>query len=155
MAFKETTKMEQRRQLAALVLGGELNLSEAARRFGVSRPTARLWVRRAQSEGLANMAERSRRPSMSPNTTSASVVDQIITAKRDHPCWGARKLLAYVWPNGSAPVCERTAARILSRHGLIRQLREPERSCNRFERVHPNELWQMDFKGLGVSTAPL
>ena len=37
--------------------------------FEVSRPTGYLWLRRYQEQGLAGIAERSRRPHVSPRRT--------------------------------------------------------------------------------------
>lgn len=54
--------MDQRRALAYRVLNDERSVSQAAREFGVSRPTARLWVERARQNGLSALSERSRRP---------------------------------------------------------------------------------------------
>lgn len=50
MCFFEVTKMDQRRALAYRVLSDGCSVSQAAREFGVSRPTARLWVGRARQD---------------------------------------------------------------------------------------------------------
>lgn len=70
------------------------------------------------------------------------------------PFWGGRKLHAQLWPEGGAPVCARTVDRILERHGLCACGPPPPEAVGRFERGAPNELWQVDFKGLGAKPPP-
>jgi len=152
--FSTSSLMDSRRRLASRVLVDGISLSQAAREAGVSRTTARLWVDRARSEGIAQMTALSRRPSVSPRRTELSVVEQILAFRSRHPSWGARKLLAVLWPAGDAPVCERTAERILSRAGAVRPPSPSHAVVGRFERESSNELWQVDFKGLGVNPPP-
>jgi transposase InsO family protein len=152
MGFRECTKMDQRRGLARLVLEDGVSLSEAARIYGVSRPTARLWVGRARESGLADICEESRRPEQTPRITDDAIALQLLEAKVLRPFWGAKKLLAWVWPEG-APIALRTANRILARSGLARP--SPAKGeFDRFERGAPNELWQMDFKGMRYPRLP-
>jgi transposase InsO family protein len=154
MAFVEVTKMDQRRALAYRVLVENSSLSRAAREFGVSRPTARLWVERAREVGLAALAERSRRPQRSPHALGHTAVEELLAEKARFPEWGAKKLLARLWPSGTAPLSLRTANRVLSRQGLSCARAEPSPGLSRFEREDPNELWQMDFKGLKYPKLP-
>lgn len=76
----------------------------------------------------------------------SSVELDLLEAKARHPAWGAKKLLAFLWGE-EAPLCVRSADRILARHGLVR-CRHAQAPVQRFERERPNELWQMDFKGV-------
>jgi transposase InsO family protein len=139
--------MDQRRGLARLVIEAEVSISDAARRYGVSRPTARLWVYRAREQGLAALAEEPKTPKTSPFATDHEIVLELLSAKAQRPYWGAKKLLAWRWPEG-APIALRTANRILSRSGLTVQATSAQQEICRFERGACNELWQMDFKGL-------
>jgi transposase InsO family protein len=152
MPFQEITRMQRRQKLALMVISGELNLSQAAREFGVSRPTAYKWVRRAHQMGIGNLAEQSRSPLRQPRHTERRVVEQILAAKRTYPRWGAKKLHAFLWPPDGpeeAPVCVRTVDRLLFHHGLVVPRGIPEAAAvGRFEREQPNQLWQLDFKGL-------
>jgi transposase InsO family protein len=149
MPFRDLTKMHQRRQMALDVLEGRLSESAAARSYGVSRNTVRLWVGRAREEGVGEMAARSTRPKHSPRRTDEEIVREVLSAKALHPTFGARKIAWHLW-EGSPPVDERTVERILSRHGLTRKAKAEEPAPLRFERRGCNELWQMDFKGLGT-----
>jgi len=115
----------------------------------VSRTTAKLWVGRAREFGIAQMPFPSRRPRSSPRETEAQIVAMVLAARALHPSWGARKLRLVLWPEGDAPVCERTMDRILARAGLVARAAPHSPAVGRFERESPNELWQIDFKGLG------
>ena len=154
MGFVEVTKMDQRRALVYRVLVERASLSRAAREFGVSRPTARLWVNRAREVGLAGLAEESRRPHTSPSALAGEPVEALLAEKARFPEWGAKKLLARLWPSGSAPLSLRTANRILHRQGLVCEPAGAMQEINHFERALPNELWQMDFKGLKYPKLP-
>ena len=140
--------MDQRRSLAYQVLVQGVSLSQAAREFGVSRPTARLWRDRAIEMGIGELAESSRRPRESPTATDASLIEALLEARRQYPFWGAKKLLEVLWPGERKPLSLRTANRVIARAGLVGshpgEMDEPVR----FEREHANELWQMDFKGM-------
>jgi transposase InsO family protein len=126
---------------------GELTVSQAAREYGVSRNTVRLWLERSGEGTLSELAERSRRPHSIPRATDEELEFRILELKAKRPAWGAKKIVAKLWPEGP-PLSVRTADRILSRHGLVatRGQVQPE---VRFERDRPNELLQIDFKGLG------
>jgi transposase InsO family protein len=155
MGFVEVTRMQSRQQLAVWVLLEGLGLSEAARRAGVSRPTAYLWVSRAREQGIGCLGEQSRRPLTQPRLCAPAIEAAVVAQRRAHPCWGAKKIHALLWPDASAAeVCVRTVDRILSRHGLVVSAHPSRRLCpdeplQRFERTACKELWQIDYKGLG------
>lgn len=153
MGFRECTKMDLRRGLARLVLEDGVSVSAAARAFGVSRVTAHLWVKRAREQGLAMLSEISRRPHTSPSATSPDVVKEFLTAKSERPYWGAQKLVPWHWGD-APPISVTTANRILSRHGLTVKSSPDPPAVTRFEHSAPNELWQMDFKGLKYPKLP-
>lgn len=85
MAFCGVTIMDIRKALAFAVVAQDCGIAEVASRFGVSRPTAYLWVKRAKEEGNGNIAEQSRRPHESPGSTSDAVVSRLLTLKGEHP----------------------------------------------------------------------
>lgn len=147
MPFQEWTKMELRSWMVRQVVSGELSISDAARQYGVSRNTVKLWLARANHSLDTALSERSRRPHTSPRQTDPAIVAKLLALKVERPVWGAKKLVAKLWPD-SPPISVRTADRILERHGLV-QSRQEVLPLQRFERETPNELWQMDFKGLG------
>jgi transposase InsO family protein len=147
VAWKEATPVSQRTELASLARGQAISITELARRFGVSRKTAYKWIDR-QAAGEPSQ-DRSRRPERSPLKTALSIEEAVVTLRREHPCWGGRKLAKVLSNQGHALVpAPSTITDILRRHGLLAPpaARATQR-WQRFEHPSPNDLWQMDFKG--------
>jgi transposase InsO family protein len=73
----------------------------------------------------------------------------VLTLRAAHPVWGGRKIRARLTAQGCGGVpAASTITAILRRHDQIDpQQSTARRSCVRFERPAPNDLWQMDFKG--------
>jgi transposase InsO family protein len=150
MPFQEKSKMDLRRQMILRVREGELNVSQAAREYDVARNTVKLWLGRADACGAGQISEISRRPRRCRQQTPEEIELKVLALKARKPGYGAKKLLAVLWPDG-APISVRTGDRILERNGLVNCRRPREDAAvQRFERSEPNELWQMDFKGLGL-----
>lgn len=121
-------------------------LSRLCAEFGISRPTGYLWLKRYREQGVAGIAERSRRPFHSPRRTAVELEAQIVALRRVYPDWGARKLAVLLKQQGHQ-VPASTVHRVLLRHGLVRDENRHSPATRRFERARPNELWQMDIKG--------
>ncbi len=151
MPFQEMSKMHLRKQMVQRVRSGELRVAAASREYGVSRHTVYKWLGRACESSGASFEEVSRRPLSSPGRCSADVESKVLEFKSERPAWGAKKIAAVLWGEQS-PVCVRTVDRILSRSGLVK-VKVPLADPLRFERERPNELLQMDFKGLGSPPA--
>jgi hypothetical protein len=88
------------------------------------------------------------------------VEQTLITLRLKYPAWGSRKLCRLLERQGIPPPPERTANRILRRHGLVDERSPVEEPLRRFERDRPNVLWQMDHKraihgSWAVRTVPL
>jgi transposase InsO family protein len=81
--------------------------------------------------------------------SSAELEAQVLAVRRDHPAWGGRKIRRVLEDEGLARApSASTIAAILRRHGLLDGPGAGERrDWVRFEHAHPNDLWQMDFKG--------
>jgi transposase InsO family protein len=149
MPWKVTNAMSLRRELVSLMQQEGANVSELARRFGLSRKTAYKWAGRGRSGEGAALADRSRRPSVSPAKTAAPVEAQVVALRGEHPAWGGRKLRRRLQDQGVAAVpATSTITGILHRHGLIDGSQSAQHTAfKRFEHAAPNDLWQMDFKG--------
>jgi transposase InsO family protein len=133
----------------------EQSLTALCEEFGISRPTGRLWLERYRQQGVAGIAERSRRPLHSPRLTSGELEERVVELRLRYPDWGARKLGVLLEREG---VVRSTIHRILLRRDLIYPADRHEVANQRFERSRPNELWQMDFKspkGWNAPTGPL
>ena len=63
-------------------------------RFGISRETYDVYLRRYRSEGLEGLEPRSRQPLHQPQRMPAQIEEQICRMRKDHPKWGARRIRA-------------------------------------------------------------
>ena len=143
------TTMDVREQRVSFVVTarrGEKPFSALCEEFRISRPTGYLWVSRYGQDGLAGIAERSRRPQLSPERTPPELEAAVIALRRRYPDWGARKLRVLLSRQG-IELTHSTVHRVLLRNGLIHPCDGHGPTPQRFERGTPNELWQMDFKG--------
>lgn len=141
--------MSQKLEFIMLAESGAVSVAELCRRCGISRKTAYKWLNRHEVEGVAGLAERSRRPQRSPARTASEMEARVVQLRQQYPAWGGRKLARVLRDQGHEAVpAPSTVTAILHRHGLI----DPEAAqahtpWRRFEHPEPNALWQMDFKG--------
>jgi transposase InsO family protein len=148
---------DQRIRFVLAAHGGDRTMAALCREYGISRPTGYEWLSRYQGGGLAAVAERSRRPRQSPTRTEAGIEQRIAVLRGRRPEWGARKLAVLLAREG-VKLPSATVHRILLRLQLIRPDDRRRGATQRFEREHPNQLWQMDFKspkGWGDNVGPL
>jgi putative transposase len=96
MACKERSRVDERVLLVGEYLKGERAMTDLCQEFGVSRKTAYKWVARYREDGPAGLADRSRAPLSHPTRLDAVVVEAVLEARRAHPHWGARKILAWL-----------------------------------------------------------
>lgn len=149
MALVELSVVEQRYRAVLAVQSG-VPVVEVAAEAGVSRQSVHTWVRRYRAEGLAGLADRSRRPRDSPNQTAVEVEVAVCEVRRSHPRWGARRIAHELARAGVTPVPARTTVhRILVRHGLVepRSRRRKKSDYKRWQRDAPMALWQLDIVG--------
>jgi putative transposase len=153
MPWKEASPMDQRTQFIADHLRDTLSITELCELYGISRKTGYKWIDRYLRQGPAGLEERSRRPQRSPNATSEEIVAAILEARRRHPRWGGKKLLALLHkrhPRWGLPG-RSTACDILRRHGRVplrrqrRRLGHPGKPTSQI--LAPNDVWSADYKG--------
>jgi len=143
--------MDERLQFVARRLAGE-PMAELCREFGISRKTGYKIFDRYQECGILGLTDRSRRPYRYANQLPFQVENDILTVKREHPSWGARKIRERLTRRFSGiPIpAKSTIHAVLDRHGLV------ERRGRRRRRAHgtalslghrPNDLWCTDYKG--------
>ena len=149
MPWKESSIMSQRQEFVMLASANNANIRQLCRRFGISPTTAYKWFGRYQSNGLAGLKDQSRRPKNSPRRSSDKVEQAVVKLRQKHPTWGGRKLGARLKALKEPEVpSASTITAILHRHQLITpEATEQHKPYQRFEHPHPNDLWQMDFKG--------
>lgn len=120
----------------------------------ISRKTGYKWLERYAGSGASGLADQSRAPKTTPHKLADDGAEAIIQARRNHPDWGARKLLA--WLTTHRPeLAERlpaasTANAVLARTGLL----TPQRGRRRWKHPGgarlttsaPNDVWTADEK---------
>jgi putative transposase len=152
MPWEARTAMDQRRRFILAFETCRYTMTELCRVYGISRKTGYKWANRFAAEG-PDVAEHSRAPHSCPHQTDPQCVEALVEYRRQHPRWGAAKLLRrlserqpdWLWPARS------TATEILKRHGLV----EPRRRTRRpsvgarpeLSAEAANDLWTADFKG--------
>jgi len=142
---------EQRMRFAIRASSGKEEMSGLCREFEISRPTGYLWLRRyRECERLQELAEKSRRPHSSPRQTLPELEERVVALRQSHPDWGAEKLRV-VLERDQVRLPRITIHRILLRRGLVREQDRHRAAVQRFAREAPNQLWQMDFKGMPES----
>ena len=148
MPWRKVTPVSERQEFITLASVPGANVSELCRRFGISRKTGNKWLARYRAEGMAGLADRSRRPHRSPRRTTEEVEKAVTSLRAAHPAWGGRKLRARLVAKGQAQVpAASTITAILDRNGLLADEARDRANWKRFEHELPNKLWQMDFKG--------
>jgi len=141
--------MDSRREFVRLAEAGDVSVAALCRRFGISRQTGHLYLRRHREAGDAGLEDRSRRPHASPRRSPAEIETKIVELRTSHPSWGGRKLARRLRDLGVEGVpSASTVTEVLRRHARLDPAEAlKHRPVQRFERSAPNELWQMDFKG--------
>lgn len=142
--------MEQRLAFVELVAAGEA-VSEACRRFGISRPTGYKWLARFERDGVAGLEDQQRRPKRSPTQTAHHVETLVCSVRDAYPAWGGRKIAAFLRRQGHTSVpAPSTITSILRRSGYLPTEpapRDKHLTVGSFQADVPNDLWQIDFKG--------
>jgi putative transposase len=152
MPLKTRTIMELRDEVVRRVKHG-LSIAEAARQYGISRPTIYDWVSRYEGQGIEGLANRSRAPHCSPNRTAEAIRERLI-AERTKWRFGSKAILQRLreedpktaWPARS------TVDGIFKSAGLTQDRRRRERKrvtpfLRPYEATKPGELLTVDFKG--------
>lgn len=149
MPWRISSAMSERLEFVLLANQEKANLRQLCRRFGISSKTAYKWLARFKENGVAGLADRSRRPHHSPAQTPVGMEKKVLAVHRKYPDWGGRKLQQRLLDLGQQSLpSPNTFTAILRRHHLLDSRESAKhRAFQRFERAVPNELWQMDFKG--------
>lgn len=154
MPWFESMPMNERVKFVAVRLAGEEPFSATCERFGVSRKTGYKWMERYEGGGVTELVDRSRAPISHPLAMADEVAAEFVSARRQHPRWGPRKLLVIVHrrrPDLRLPAAS-TVGELLKREGLVRKKKTRIRRSSPYAgrlRAYatPNAVWCADFKG--------
>jgi len=121
MPWKDTTTVEQKVEFICEWLSGKYTISELCSFYGISRLTAYILINRYEKSGIEGLLEKSRAPRSIPNKTKPNIEAKILSLKKKHPRWGAKKLhrllFNYFTENEIPSVV--TVHNILHRNGLV------------------------------------
>jgi transposase InsO family protein len=146
---QKVTAMDIR--MASAMAGQVPNVAAFCRDHKISRETFYKYRRRFREDGLAGLAERSRRPLQSPGQTRADVEEAVLRTRKqllEDGCDHGPQSIVWTLQRGGHPVPARsTVWRILTRHGLItpQPQKRPKSATKRFCFSRPNECWQSDW----------
>lgn len=91
-----------------------VSVAEVCRRHGISRASFYRYRRRYLGEGVAGLEARSRRPRSSPGKIDASLEVEIVTMRKRHAGWGARRIHGELASAGVEPPAVATIHRVLT-----------------------------------------
>ena len=153
MPWKETDPMNQKALFIADYLAESCSITELCESYGISRKTAYKWIDRFLRYGPQGLDNRSQAPRSSPHRTPAHIEQAIVKCRRQHPSWGAKKLLKRLnkqYPSATLPA-RSTVCDILTRNRLIsakRHRRTPAHPGKPIVSMDaPNQTWCADYKG--------
>ena len=123
------------------------------REFGISRKTGYKIFERYEQCGLEGLSDRARRPFRYANQLPEQVEAAIVSAKKEKPHWGARKIrerLLRRLPHAVKVPAASTIHAVLDRHGLVTRAARPRTRAEGTplsDGLGPNDLWCTDYKG--------
>jgi len=133
--------LKGRELLVARVVDAGWSLSSAAEAAGISDRTARKWLARHQTEGLAGLIDRSSAPGVVANRTDERRIEVIAALRR------LRMTSAEIAECLAMPLS--TVSGIVTRIGMGKLGRLGLEPAQRYERARPGELVHIDVKKLG------
>lgn len=142
--------MSKPRVVVLEVVSGNLSVSAAAERYGMSRQHVHRLLKRYREGGLDAVDPRSRRPASNPRAVTDEVIAAIVNTRErltDEGLDAGPVTLQWHLEQQGLPVpSTSTIRRILHHHGLItpQPRKRPKSSYRRFQASQPNECWQSD-----------
>src|SRR6476661_8797847 len=127
MPWKERSVMDERMRFVIRLKDGE-TMAALCREFGISRKTGYKIFERYQQCGLEGLSDRPRRRFRYANQVPEPVEAAIVSAKREKPHRGARKIrerLLRRLPHAIKIPAASTIHAVLDRHGLVSRASRP------------------------------
>ena len=141
MLIEDRNRAEARRRswvLAYRILG---DAGAVCRRFGISRPTLRKWLRRYAREGEIGLRARSRRPHRSPTLKVGETQEALILGLRQERRLGVKRLRNELQRLHDVRLSAATIHKILTRHGVnvLLARKRGRRKPKRYDRPVPGD----------------
>jgi transposase InsO family protein len=152
MPWKASSVMDEKLRFVFQHDAGE-SMAELCRRFGISRETGYVWLRRYRQTGVAGLYERNRAAHRHVNQTPEEIEEMVLELRQAHMRWGPRKLKRILereepgrtWPASS------TIGSLLKRAGLVvarkKRMRTAPYTAPLAHADEANRVWCADFKG--------
>ena len=126
------------------------NVAMTCRYYGISRQVFYTWLRRYDTEGVAGLRDRSKRPAHSPHETSSEVVGKIVYLRTNYH-FGPAKIAMYLKRYHDVSISNSGVWRILRRLDLNRlpasqRYKRTDRKWKRYEKPMPGHAVQVDVK---------
>ena len=127
----------------------EKGIKPTARRFGMSKNSVRLWVRRFTKEGNDGLLDRRAGPNYIPHKTSQKLEEEVVEIRKTAKCYGASRLKHFFQLAPSVGAIQR----ILKSRGLTKKQRRKHKIKNDLREIKARtyksfEKLQMDIKYL-------
>lgn len=153
MPWQKTDSVNERLRFVAQAQEGLYSIQELSLRYGVSRQTGYATVNRYAKLGVDGLKDGSHAPRHCPHRMPELMQELLLEARRAHPTWGPRKILAWLgprYPEMELPAAS-TVGDLYSRELLVKR-RPRRRNWGQPGRAtvtvaDPNDLWTIDFKG--------
>jgi len=153
MPWKETCAVDERERFVENWLASEASKTELCEIYRISRKTAYKWLGRFRKEGQPGLMDRGRAPHHCPHALNASVKRLLLAARKAHPRWGPRKILAWIAEGEERhdlPAAS-TVGDLFKREGLVKPRRRRQRATPTKQPFAacsaPNDVWCVDYKG--------
>ena len=147
-----TDDRQVKRRLAILRHAEEVtgNVAMTCRYYGITRQSFYIWKRRYEELGIEGLVDRSRRPKVSPNVTSAEVVGKILYLRQRYH-FGPAKISMYLKRYHDVSISHSGVWRILKRLDLNRlpssqRYKRLDKRWQRYEKQLPGHQVQIDVK---------
>ena len=144
---KEASERAVRQRLKWVAAYREIGDAGAVcRRFGISRPTLRKWLRRFDADGEAGLTELSRRPHSSPAKKASADAEKLILALRRERRLGVKRIRAELRRLHDVRLSPSVIHKVLVRLGLnaLPRRKRARHKPKRYSRPVPGDRVQMD-----------
>ena len=149
--MQKTRDISKLREWCIRKHGEGASVSEICTAAQIPRRTFYNWWQRYQTGGLERLlTDRAKIANRIHKTTQETATQ--VTHLRLKTGWCPHKIAGYL-RNSGIPLSHMTVYRILRQAGLNQPLTKPriKRTYRRWQRTHPNSLWQCDLKVVGPS----